>query len=132
MGIINVVEGSYEVFGIKFNIECGIINFQGLIVNFNINILVMCCNQDVEVGVLVIGNVNQLCVQLVFEFNVLDDEKLFWMMFGYGIDSFSIGQCIVSSQVLVLVGNMGGKCIVKDIGLDQFSIGFSELGLMDE
>ncbi|MFY0022546.1 translocation/assembly module TamB domain-containing protein, partial [Acinetobacter baumannii] len=36
------------------------------------------------------------------------------------------------SQALALVGNMGGKRIAKDIGLDQFSIGSSESGLTDD
>ncbi|TDY96727.1 UNVERIFIED_ORG: autotransporter secretion inner membrane protein TamB [Herbaspirillum seropedicae] len=131
-GTINVAEGSYEAFGTKLNIERGIINFQGPIANPNINILAMRRNQDVEAGVSVTGNANQPRVQLVSEPNVPDDEKLSWMMFGHGTDSSSIGQRTASSQALALVGNMGGKRIAKDIGLDQFSIGSSESGLTDE
>ncbi|MFJ3055493.1 translocation/assembly module TamB domain-containing protein [Herbaspirillum sp. NPDC087042] len=131
-GTINVAEGSYEAFGTKLNIERGIINFQGPIANPNINILAMRRNQDVEAGVSVTGNARQPRVQLVSEPNVPDDEKLSWMMFGHGTDSSSIGQRTASSQALALVGNMGGKRIAKDIGLDQFSIGSSESGLTDE
>ncbi|WP_413459635.1 translocation/assembly module TamB domain-containing protein [Herbaspirillum huttiense] len=131
-GTINVAEGSYEAFGTKLNIERGIINFQGPIANPNINILAMRRNQDVEAGVSVTGNANQPRVQLVSEPNVPDDEKLSWMMFGHGTDSSSIGQRSASSQALALVGNMGGKRIAKDFGLDQFSIGSSESGLTDE
>ncbi|WP_039874686.1 translocation/assembly module TamB domain-containing protein [Herbaspirillum frisingense] len=131
-GTINVAEGSYEAFGTKLNIERGIINFQGPIANPNINILAMRRNQDVEAGVSVTGNANQPRVQLVSEPNVPDDEKLSWMMFGHGTDSSNIGQRNASSQALALVGNMGGKRIAKDIGLDQFSIGSSESGLTDE
>lgn len=131
-GTINVAEGTYEAFGTKLNIERGIINFQGPIANPNINILAMRRNQDVEAGVSVTGNVSQPRVQLVSEPNVPDDEKLSWMMFGHGTDSSSIGQRSASSQALALVGNMGGKRIAKDIGLDQFSIGSSESGLTDD
>nr|WP_198981501.1 translocation/assembly module TamB domain-containing protein [Herbaspirillum sp. ASV7] len=131
-GTINVAEGNYEAFGTKLNIERGIINFQGPIANPNINILAMRRNQDVEAGVSVTGNARQPRVQLVSEPNVPDDEKLSWMMFGHGTDSSSIGQRTASSQALALVGNMGGKRIAKDIGLDQFSIGSSESGLTDE
>ncbi|EJN02056.1 translocation/assembly module TamB domain-containing protein [Herbaspirillum sp. YR522] len=131
-GTINVAEGTYEAFGTKLNIERGIINFQGPIGNPNINILAMRRNQDVEAGVSVTGNVNQPRVQLVSEPNVPDDEKLSWMMFGHGTDSSSIGQRSASSQALALVGNLGGKRIAKDIGLDQFSIGASESGLSDD
>lgn len=131
-GTINVAEGSYEAFGTKLNIERGIINFQGPIANPNLNILAMRRNQDVEAGVSVTGNANQPRVQLVSEPNVPDDEKLSWMMFGHGTESSSIGQRTASSQALALVGNMGGKRIAKDIGLDQFSIGSSESGLTDD
>lgn len=131
-GTINVAEGTYEAFGTKLNIERGIINFQGPIANPNINILAMRRNQDVEAGVSVTGNANQPRVQLVSEPNVPDDEKLSWMMFGHGTDSSSIGQRSASSQALALVGNMGGKRIAKDIGLDQFSIGSSESGLTND
>ena len=131
-GTINVAEGTYEAFGTKLNIERGIINFQGPISNPNINILAMRRNQDVEAGVSVTGNVSQPRVQLVSEPNVPDDEKLSWMMFGHGTDSSSIGQRSASSQALALVGNLGGKRIAKDIGLDQFSIGASESGLTDD
>ncbi|MBP0597930.1 translocation/assembly module TamB domain-containing protein [Herbaspirillum sp. LeCh32-8] len=131
-GTIHVADGTYEAFGTKLNIERGIINFQGPIANPNINILAMRRNQDVEAGVSVTGNANQPRVQLVSEPNVPDDEKLSWMMFGHGTDSSSIGQRSASSQALALVGNMGGKRIAKDIGLDQFSIGSSESGLTDD
>lgn len=131
-GTINVAEGTYEAFGTKLNIERGIINFQGPIANPNINILAMRRNQDVEAGVSVTGNASQPRVQLVSEPNVPDDEKLSWMMFGHGTDSSSIGQRSASSQALALVGNMGGKRIAKDIGLDQFSIGSSESGLTND
>ncbi|MCA1324599.1 translocation/assembly module TamB domain-containing protein [Herbaspirillum sp. alder98] len=131
-GTINVAEGTYEAFGTKLNIERGIINFQGPISNPNLNILAMRRNQDVAAGVSVTGNVSQPRVQLVSEPNVPDDEKLSWMMFGHGTDSASIGQRSASSQALALVGNLGGKRIAKDIGLDQFSIGASESGLTDD
>jgi translocation and assembly module TamB len=131
-GTINVAEGTYEAFGTKLNIERGIINFQGPIANPNINILAMRRNQDVEAGVSVTGNANQPRVQLVSEPNVSDDEKLSWMMFGHGSDSSNIGQRNASSQALALLGNVGGKRIAKDIGLDQFSIGSSESGLTDD
>lgn len=131
-GTINVAEGTYEAFGTKLNIERGIINFQGPISNPNINILAMRRNQDVEAGVSVTGTANRPRVQLVSEPNVPDDEKLSWMMFGHGTDSSSIGQRSASSQALALVGNLGGKRIAKDFGLDQFSIGSSESGLTDE
>ncbi|QJQ00156.1 translocation/assembly module TamB domain-containing protein [Herbaspirillum rubrisubalbicans] len=131
-GTINVAEGSYEAFGTKLNIERGIINFTGPLSNPNLNILAMRRNQDVEAGVSVTGNANQPRVQLVSEPNVPDDEKLSWMMFGHGSDSSNIGQRTASSQALALVGNMAGKRITKDIGLDQFSIGSSDSGLTDD
>ncbi len=131
-GTINVAEGVYEAFGTKLNIERGIINFQGPISNPNLNILAMRRTQDVSAGVEVTGNANQPHIRLVSEPNVSDEEKLSWIMFGQSTNNAAAGQRNASSQALAFLGNLGGKKIAKNIGLDQFSIGSSESGLTDE
>ena len=131
-GSIYVANGTYEAFGTKLNIERGIINFQGPISNPNLNILAMRRNQDVEAGVEVTGNASQPRIRLVSEPSVSDEEKLSWIMFGHGSDSSGLGQRNATGQALAFIGNLGGKKIAKDLGLDQFSIGASESGLDDE
>ena len=127
-GTIRVADGTYEAFGVKLAIERGIINFQGPIDNPNINLLAMRRNQDVPAGVEVTGNANSPRVRLVSEPNLSEEEKLSWVMFGQGTSS-GLGQRSASNEALAFLGNLGGKRIARDIGLDQFSIGSSESGI---
>lgn len=127
-GTIRVADGTYEAFGVKLAIERGIINFQGPIDNPNINLLAMRRNQEVPAGVEVTGNANSPRVRLVSEPNLSEEEKLSWVMFGQGSSS-GLGQRSASTEALAFLGNLGGKRIARDIGLDQFSIGSSESGI---
>jgi translocation and assembly module TamB len=128
MGTIRVADGTYEAFGVKLAIERGIINFQGPIDNPNINLLAMRRNQEVPAGVEVTGYASAPRVRLVSEPNLSEEEKLSWIMFGQGSSS-GLGQRSASTEALAFLGNLGGKRIARDIGLDQFSIGSSESGI---
>jgi translocation and assembly module TamB len=131
-GTVNVVEGTYEVFGRKLAIEQGLINFQGPLDNPNMTILAMRRNQEVEAGVQVTGNVRRPRVRLVSEPTVADEEKLSWLMFGHGSDTSVLGQQQAVGAAFALLGNAGGKRIAQGIGLDEFSVGASESGLNDQ
>lgn len=124
--------GTYEAFGVKLNIERGLINFQGPLTNPSLNILAMRRNQEVEAGVEVTGNANQPRIRLVSEPTVSDEEKLSWLMFSRGSDSSNIGEIQATTQALSFLGNFGGKKIAQEFGFDQFSIGSSESGLSSE
>ncbi|MBC7489653.1 MAG: translocation/assembly module TamB domain-containing protein, partial [Glaciimonas sp.] len=131
-GTIRIIDGTYEVFGRKLAIERGLINFRGPINNPNLNILAMRRNQDVEAGAEISGYASAPRVKLVSEPNVSDEEKLSWLMFGHGSDNSALGQRQAAGQALALLGNYGGKKIAQGIGLDEFSIGSSESGLVDQ
>jgi translocation and assembly module TamB len=131
-GTVQVVSGTYETFGRKLLIERGILNFQGPLDNPNIDILAMRRNQDVEAGVEVTGLARRPRTKLVSEPDVVDEEKLSWLMFGHGSESNGVGQQQAASAALGLLGNAGGKSLAKGIGLDTFSIGTSESGLSDQ
>jgi translocation and assembly module TamB len=131
-GTVQVTAGTYEVFGRQLAIERGLLNFQGPIDNPNINILAMRRNQEVEAGVEVTGVARQPRVKLVSEPDVMDEEKLSWLMFGHGSDSSGLGQQQAASAALGLLGNVGTKRLAQGIGLDTFSVGSSESGLNDQ
>lgn len=131
-GTIRVAQGTYEAFDRKLEIEQGTINFDGPIDNPNIFIRALRRNQDVEAGVQVTGTVRQPRVELVSEPNVSQEEKLSWLMFGHGPDSGGLGQQQAAGAALAMLGSAGGKQIVKNFGIDQFSIGPSESGLPDQ
>jgi len=133
VGNVRVTEGStYTAFGRKLGIENGFFTFNGPVGNPGINILAMRRNQQVEAGVQVTGTVQAPVVRLVSEPNVPDNEKLSWLLFGHGTDQGNnLGQQSAMTTALALLGSASGKRIAQTIGLDEFSIGRSEVGLTD-
>ncbi|NIE66188.1 translocation/assembly module TamB domain-containing protein [Burkholderia sp. Ax-1719] len=133
VGNVRVTEGStYTAFGRKLNIENGFFTFNGPVANPGINILAMRRNQQVEAGVQVIGTVQAPVAKLISEPNVPDNEKLSWLLFGHGTDQGNnVGQQSAMTTALALLGSASGKRIAQEVGLDEFSIGRSEVGLTD-
>jgi len=137
-GTVRVVDGTYEAFGRKLIIDRGIINFNGPVDNPNINIRAMRRNQEVEAGVEVTGTVRIPRVRLVSEPNVPDEDKLSWLMFGYGAESAGTSQQrqlsggALGGAALGMIGGKAGKSVVSHFGIDEFSIGPSTAGLNDQ
>ena len=98
--------------------------------NPGINILAMRRNQQVEAGVQVTGTVDAPVAKLISEPSVPDNEKLSWLLFGHGTDQGNnLGQQSAMTTALALLGNTQGKRIAQTFGLDEFSIGTSDVGL---
>jgi translocation and assembly module TamB len=133
VGNVRVTEGStYTAFGRKLGIENGFFTFNGPVANPGINILAMRRNQQVEAGVQVTGTIQSPVAKLVSEPSVPDNEKLSWLLFGHGTDQGNnIGQQSTMTTALALLGSASGKRIAQEFGLDEFSIGRSEVGLTD-
>lgn len=133
VGNVRVTEGStYTAFGRKLAIENGFFTFNGPVANPGINILAMRRNQQVEAGVQVTGTVQSPDVRLVSEPNVPDNEKLSWLLFGHGTDQGNnLGQQSSMTTALALLGSAGGKRIAQTVGLDEVSVGRSDVGLTD-
>lgn len=137
-GTVRVVDGTYEAFGRRLQITRGIVNFTGPVGNPNLNIRAMRLNQEVEAGVEVTGTVRLPRVRLVSEPNVPDEDKLSWLMFGYGAESGTAGQqqqlsgAALGGAALGMLGSKAGKGLVQRFGIDEFSIGPSTAGLSDQ
>ncbi|MFP3568350.1 translocation/assembly module TamB domain-containing protein [Paraburkholderia sp. SIMBA_030] len=133
VGNVRVTPGStYTEFGRKLGIENGFFTFNGPVANPGINILAMRRNQQVEAGVQVTGTIQSPVAKLVSEPNVPDNEKLSWLLFGHGTDQGNnLGQQSTMTSALALLGSASGKRIAQSFGLDEFSIGRSEVGLTD-
>lgn len=123
---------SYSAFGRKLNIENGYFTFNGPVANPGINILAMRRNQEVEAGVQVTGTVQAPVAKLISEPSVPDNEKLSWLLFGHGTDQGNnVGQQSAMTSALALLGSKGGAKIAQTVGLDEFTVGSSEVGLTD-
>ncbi|MCC8401121.1 translocation/assembly module TamB domain-containing protein [Paraburkholderia sp. MMS20-SJTN17] len=133
VGNVRVTPGStYTAFGRKLTIENGFFTFNGPVTNPGINILAMRRNQQVEAGVQVTGTLQTPVARLVSEPSVPDNEKLSWLLFGHGTDQGNnLGQQSTMTTALALLGSATGKRIAQTVGLDEFSIGRSDVGLTD-
>ncbi|MFL9962643.1 translocation/assembly module TamB domain-containing protein [Paraburkholderia sediminicola] len=133
VGNVRVTQGStYTAFGRKLTIENGFFTFNGPVTNPGINILAMRRNQQVEAGVQVSGTAQSPVARLVSEPSVPDNEKLSWLLFGHGTDQGNnLGQQSTMTTALALLGSTTGQRIAQTVGLDEFSIGRSEVGLTD-
>jgi translocation and assembly module TamB len=133
VGNVRVTPGStYTAFGRKLTIENGFFTFNGPVTNPGINILAMRRNQQVEAGVQVTGTAQAPVARLVSEPSVPDNEKLSWLLFGHGTDQGNnLGQQSTMTTALALLGSATGKRIAETVGLDEFSIGRSDVGLTD-
>ncbi|OLL33082.1 translocation and assembly module protein TamB [Burkholderia sp. SRS-W-2-2016] len=133
VGNVRVTPGStYTAFGRKLAIENGFFTFNGPVTNPGINILAMRRNQQVEAGVQVTGTLQTPVARLVSEPAVPDNEKLSWLLFGHGTDQGNnLGQQSTMTTALALLGSATGKRIAETVGLDEFSIGRSDVGLTD-
>lgn len=133
IGNVRVTEGStYTSFGRKLAIENGYFTFNGPVANPGVNILAMRRNQEVEAGVQVTGTVRTPIVKLVSEPNVADNEKLSWLLFGHGTDQGNnLSQQSSMTTALALLGSATGKRVAQTFGLDEFSVGRSDVGLTD-
>ncbi|MGF6371422.1 autotransporter translocation and assembly factor TamB [Paraburkholderia sp. RAU6.4a] len=133
VGNVRVTPGStYTEFGRKLAIENGFFTFNGPVTNPGINILAMRRNQQVEAGVQVTGTLQAPVARLVSEPSVPDNEKLSWLLFGHGTDQGNnLGQQSTMTTALALLGSATGQRIAQTVGLDEFSIGRSDVGLTD-
>jgi translocation and assembly module TamB len=77
-------------------------------------------------------------VRLVSEPNVPDEDKLSWLMFGYGAEGAAPGQqqalsgSALGGAALGMLGTRAGKGVVQRFGIDEFSIGPSTAGLNEQ
>ena len=124
-GTINVAEGTFEAFGTKLAIERGILNFQGVMDNPNINIKAMRRNQEVAAGVNVTGTAKTPRVTLVSEPDVPEEQKLSWLVYGHagGGGGENGARSAAQNAALGLVNSIvGGKKLAKNLGLDEISL----------
>ncbi|MDR3322699.1 MAG: translocation/assembly module TamB domain-containing protein, partial [Zoogloeaceae bacterium] len=81
-GSIRTVEGRFDAYGQKLEIEQGILTFNGLVQNPGLNIRALRKNLPVEAGVSITGTARKPVIKLVSTPNVPDAEKLSWLVLG--------------------------------------------------
>lgn len=131
-GSISTVDGRFDAYGQKLDIERGIINFQGAIDNPGLNILAVRRNLAVEAGVEVTGTAQRPLVRLVSTPNVPDSEKLSWLVLGRPPDQQGgrDSALLLAAAQTILGGQDGGalRQLQRGMGIDEFGVSSGQLG----
>lgn len=131
-GSISTVDGRFDAYGQKLDIERGIINFQGAIDNPGLNILAVRRNLAVEAGVEVTGTAQRPLVRLVSTPNVPDSEKLSWLVLGRPPDQQGgrDSALLLAAAQTILGGQDGGalRQLQRGLGIDEFGVSSGQLG----
>lgn len=104
-GQINILDGCFYVYGQDLIVCKGELLFFGLLDQLLLNIEVICnldvIEDDVIVGVCVIGFVDQLKVEIFFDLVMFQQEVLFYLLCGQGLSS---GQSDSVVMILMFIG----------------------------
>lgn len=135
-GTLRVASGTFKAYGRELAIEQGLLRFNGLLGNPNLDILAMRRGQEVEAGVSVRGNVLTPRITLVSDPVVADAEKLAWLVLGRSLSGAGDGDISAlqsAASSLLTQGAAAGLSsqIATAFGLDDFSIGTNDTGLQE-
>ena len=124
-GRIRAVEGTYEGYGQKLEIERGVLTFNGPLDNPQLDVLALRKGLPVEAGVEILGTTTRPRVRLVSRPDVPEPEKLSWLVLGRGASDASPGDMSVmlaAAQALLGQNNPGAN-LGRTLGLDEVKIG---------
>lgn len=128
-GTVRAVGGTFNAYGQKLDIEKGLIEFSGPFDNPRLDVLAIRSDLDTRVGVTVSGTAQSPRIKLYSDPDMADTEKLSWLVLGRGSDSLGrTDTALLQRAALALLSGEGespSARIVKNIGLDEFSIGSS-------
>ena len=131
-GRIRSQGGRFEAFGQQLEIERGILTFQGLVDNPAIDARAVRRGLAVVPGVQISGTVQRPVVRLVSDPDLLDVEKLSWLVLGHGPEQGGAGAAgLLLSAAGSLFGNESGgmvRQIKQGFGIDEFSVRQGEIG----
>jgi translocation and assembly module TamB len=124
-GRIRAVEGTYEGYGQKLEIERGVLTFNGALDNPQLDVLALRKGLPVEAGVEILGTTTRPRVRLVSRPDVPEPEKLSWLVLGRGASDASPGDMsVMLAAAQALLGqNNPGSDLGRTLGLDEVKIG---------
>ena len=142
-GTVRIVEGVYEAYGQKLDINRSSVRFNGPIDNPSLDIVATRPNLPVEVGVRIDGNALSPRVELFSRPAMADAEKLSWLVLGTSLDNApGAAQSLALRQAaLTLLGakddGIPGGGITDRLGLDYLGLGYAsqsgqQEGVVDE
>jgi translocation and assembly module TamB len=124
-GSVRAVDGTYNAYGQKLEIERGLVVFSGPVGNPQLNILALRQNLDVRVGVAIAGSATNPRVRLYSDPEMSETDKLSWLILGRGPDGLGrTDTALVQGAALALLAGEGEgptDKVLKAIGIDDLS-----------
>ena len=128
-GAIRTVEGTYDAYGQRLQIEHGTLTFVGPLENPTLSVRALRRGLPVEAGVDVFGTASKPRARLVSIPEVPEPEKLSWLVLGRGPADVTQGDAAtLVAAARAILGRGGGESdIVHRFGFDDVRIGRSDM-----
>ncbi len=123
-GTVNTVDGEYQAYGQRLNIERGVLRFTGPLDNPSLDVLAIRPNLSQRVGVQITGTALLPRVRLYADPELPDAEKLSWLVLGHSTASGGAEAALLQQAAIALFGNGkggGGRNLASTFGLDELS-----------
>jgi translocation and assembly module TamB len=126
VGTVRAVEGTYNAYGQKLQIDRGNVIFAGPPDNPRLDILAVRPNLDVEVGVEIGGSAQSPRIRLYSDPAMSDADTLSWLILGRAPDGLGRADLALlqGAAMALLAGEGDGVAgsVLRTIGVDQLSV----------
>ncbi|MCY7318204.1 MAG: translocation/assembly module TamB domain-containing protein, partial [Ramlibacter sp.] len=126
VGTVRTVQGEFNAYGQRLDIERGVLRFTGSINNPALDILAVRPRLEQRVGVLVTGSAQAPFVRLYSEPDLPDAEKLSWLVVGKPSASGGAEAALLQQAAAALLSSRKGGAssggIAGRFGLDELSL----------
>ena len=126
VGNVRTVQGEFNAYGQRLDIERGVLRFTGSINNPSLDILAVRPRLEQRVGVLVTGSAQAPFVRLYSEPDLPDAEKLSWLVVGKPTASGGAEAALLQQAAAALLTSRKGGAssggIAGRFGLDELSL----------
>ena len=123
-GTVRTFGGEYRAYGQQLDVERGVLRFTGALDNPALDILAVRPNLTQRVGVQITGTALLPSVRLYAQPELLDAEKLSWLIVGRASASGGAEAALLQQAALALLGSKSGGLsggLAASLGLDELS-----------
>jgi translocation and assembly module TamB len=128
-GTVRTLDGIYQGYGQRLQIERGIVTFQGPLENPALNVLAVRTGLPVEVGVAIGGTALKPLVRLHSDPAMSDVERLNWLVLGRppggSADSFAQERALLTAAASALFAGQTDSAssnLMRSLGIDEISL----------
>ena len=126
VGTVRIVDGIYNGYGQRLQIQRGLVTFSGPLGNPALNVLAVRTGLPVEVGVLIAGTALAPIVQLHSDVAMSDVERLNWLVLGRppGAGEGQEAAMLTAAASAIFAGQADGSAsnIMRSLGIDEFGV----------